>query len=147
MSDKAFFEWHPFAFDPECDGMTLAAWNAATAAKDAEIAALKEEEVCIRASSLYSADLCTQALDTVREQEAQIAALRQDAERFAAIANLDHVVINKWLVQAMTKESYHSEYFKAPPGGMPVVLHPSKLEALRSAIDATTAQATQPKEV
>ena len=30
MSDKAFFDWFPFAFDPECDGMALTAWNAAT---------------------------------------------------------------------------------------------------------------------
>lgn len=48
--------------------------------KDAEIAALKEEEIRILAASRYSADLCTQALDTVREQEAEIAALKARLE-------------------------------------------------------------------
>lgn len=36
----------------------------------------------ILAASRYSVDLCTQALDTVREQTAEIAALRLDAERY-----------------------------------------------------------------
>jgi len=49
----------------------------ALAVQDAEIAALKEEEVRILAASRYTADLCTQALDTVREQEAEIEALRE----------------------------------------------------------------------
>lgn len=75
---------------------------------------------------------------------AELVVLRQDAERFAAIANLDHVAINKWLVQAMTKESYQTAYFKAPAGVVPNVLHASKLEALRFAIDAAIAQAAQP---
>jgi len=69
MSDKAFFDWWIDAFDPECDAMALKAWNAATAAKDAEMAP-------ILAASRYTCDLCTQALDTVREQTAEIAALR-----------------------------------------------------------------------
>ena len=51
----------------------IAAHEAAQPDKDEEIAA-------IIAASRYSADLCTQALDTVREQEAEIAALRQSAQ-------------------------------------------------------------------
>ena len=41
MKDKTFFEWYPFAFDPECDGMALTAWNAAT-----ERATAVERERC-----------------------------------------------------------------------------------------------------
>jgi len=41
MSDKTFFDWFPFAFDPECDGMALTAWQAAT-----ELATAIERERC-----------------------------------------------------------------------------------------------------
>lgn len=73
-----------------CAMLAAAPQPAAQPDKDAEIAALKDEEVRILAASRYTADLCTQALDTVREQEAEIAALKAIVASYIAYDEADH---------------------------------------------------------
>ena len=74
----------------------------------------------------------TKALDDLISENT---ALRSDAARFNALVGVDHVAVNKWLVQVVTKNSYQSAYFTSPPSGTPEVLHQTKLDALRFAID------------
>ena len=107
-----------------------------------------DELDAILAASRYSADLASQALDTVHEQADTIDRLKAelgyltnenaDAARFNALLGVDHIAVNKWLVQVMSKDSYHSAYYAQPSGGIPQVVHETKLEALRFAIDQHT---------
>jgi hypothetical protein len=71
---------HSVAVDIERNMIPMTAAQALLDAKDAEIAALKLEESQLRASAIYTADLCTQALADIKLKDAEIAALRLDAE-------------------------------------------------------------------
>lgn len=72
--DKAFFDWWPFAFDPECDGMALEAWNAATAAKDADYAlgvSMLTTEITALKTQLTHAHQEIQAYDLTMDKQAK----------------------------------------------------------------------------
>lgn len=64
-----------------------------------------------------------------------------DASRLAHLANCSGLNINRWIVQLCFGNDWYTEYFKKPDFGTPKVIHPSKLDALRAAIDASRAPA------
>lgn len=61
----------------------------------------------------------------------------EDAERFRHLANAERtcVAANDFCVQVIHDKVWYTEYFRLPPKGIPKVLHPNPLEALRSAVD------------
>jgi hypothetical protein len=74
VSNKTFFDWWPFAFDPECDGMALEAWNAATAAKDADYALgvnMLRTEITALKTQLTHAHQEIQAYDLTMDRQAR----------------------------------------------------------------------------
>lgn len=99
-------------------------------ARDAEIKALKmqnrDHEIAIG---------CLEA--ELAERDALIAELSKDAERFVSIAEYERVVAGgNWLIQVIdAKGGYYNSYFKEPPAGMPDIVYPTRLEALRASVD------------
>jgi hypothetical protein len=65
----------------------------------------------------------------------------KDAERFVALAGMDAVAINAWLVQVRANKDavWVTRYYQDPPSGPPPHKAESRLGALRAAIDAALA--------
>jgi hypothetical protein len=105
--DKAFFDWWPFAFDPECDGMARQAWNAATAAKDTEITALTSERDAALAASRYETDLCGQALTDLKAMTAERDVLRECTDEYDAWIRFNDAGNGSYpdFLAAMTKDT------------------------------------------
>lgn len=74
----------------------------------------------------------------VDKRDAQWRPLVEDTERLKFIAEAERATTNsKWLAQVVADKGVtHTAYFAAPPTGTPAVIHESKLEALRAAIDS-----------
>lgn len=47
------------------------------------------------------------------------------------LAKVDHLAINKWLVQICVKNVWYTEYFAEPPFGKPAIIQESKEAAIR----------------
>lgn len=64
-----------------------------------------------------------------------------DSDRLAAVAEMDSIAINKWLVQVCGRSRYgwSAVYFDDPPAGVPEYKAASRLDALREAIDTARA--------
>jgi hypothetical protein len=76
--------------------------------------------------------------------------LLADAMRFRSLVEFASVSLNKWIVQAIREmpkgengerrsDEWSTSYFAIPPNGIPRTLQPSKLDALRAAIDSANA--------
>ena len=64
--------------------------SAATAPLLAQIAALEEKVKAAEQASRWESDLCAQALDSMKQLEAQLAEARKDAERYKWISSKVH---------------------------------------------------------
>lgn len=74
----------------------------------------------------------------------ELAELRADAERLAALADMGAATaFGKYIAQCITASGSVNKYHAPPLNGGPVFVYESKLAALRAAIDAALA-ASQP---
>lgn len=54
------------------------------------------------------------------------------------LAQIDHLAINKWLVQICKGGVWYTEYFAVPSIGVPDVIHESKEAAIAACIEKAT---------
>ena len=104
----------------------------------AQIAALEDKVKAAEQASRWESDLCAQALDSMKQLEAQLAEARKDAERLGWLANKVHE-------RPLRPASYGSEMFPDMRlcYGLPTMVSYDAIGqtiSFRAAIDAAIAQ-------
>lgn len=115
--------------------------SAATAPLLAQIAALEDKVKAAEQASRWESDLCAQALDSMKQLEAQLAEARKDAERLGWLANKVHE-------RPLRPASYGSEMFPDMRlcYGLPTMVSYDAIGqtiSFRAAIDVAIAQERQ----
>lgn len=54
------------------------------------------------------------------------------------LAQIDHLSVNKWLVQICKNNVWYTEYFAAPTTGVPDVIHETKKAAIAACLEKAT---------
>lgn len=63
--------------------------------------------------------------------------MSRESDLLELITDCETVAINKWLVQVIRRNKWHTAYFAIPPnGGVPNPLYGSRMEALLACLDS-----------
>ena len=84
----------------------------------------------------------------IQQKAADATPANEDTLRLEFIANAERTVVtNKWMVQVLSgKDQAYYAYHTQPDAGIPDVLHPDRITALRAAVDKARSNQPNAKE-